>query len=93
MGLPKDNAEGYEKGSAMKYADSLRGRLLLYYGTADNNVHPSNSLQLIDALTRAGKSFEVQVGPDAGHSAVPNGRMMEFFLENLIARPERLRVN
>jgi len=93
MSLPKDNAEGYDKGSAIQYAGALRGRLLLYYGTADNNVHPANSLQFIQALNRAGKSFEVQVGPDAGHSAVPSGRMMEFFVENLIARPERLRVN
>ena len=43
---------------------------MLYYGTADNNVHPSNSLQLIQALQRAGKSFEVQVGPDRGHSGI-----------------------
>ena len=50
----------------MKYADKLDGRLLIYYGTADNNVHPTNAMQLIQALQRAGKSFEVQVGPDAG---------------------------
>jgi dipeptidyl-peptidase-4 len=32
----------------------------------------------------------VQVGPDAGHSGVNQQRMMEFFIENLIMRPERL---
>jgi len=58
--------------------------LLLYYGTADNNVHPTNMMQLIQALQRAGKSFEVQVGPDAGHSGVNEQRMMEFFIENLV---------
>ena len=68
----------------MTYADKLKGRLMIYYGTADNNVHPSNSLQLIQALQRAGKSFEVQVGPDAGHSAISRDRMMEFFIENLV---------
>jgi dipeptidyl-peptidase-4 len=35
--------------SAMAYAKDLRGRLLIYYGTSDNNVHPSNSLPLIIA--------------------------------------------
>jgi dipeptidyl-peptidase-4 len=74
----------------MNYADKLKGRLLIYYGTADNNVHPNNSMQLIRALQRAGKSFEVQVGPDVGHSSVNNNRMMEFFIENLAVRPERL---
>jgi dipeptidyl-peptidase-4 len=84
MWTPQENKEGYDKGSAMSYADKLKGRLLIYYGTADNNVHPANSMQLIQALQRAGKSFEVQVGPDAGHSAVSRDRMMEFFIENLV---------
>jgi dipeptidyl-peptidase-4 len=90
----------------MNYAKNLRGRLLLYYGTADNNVHPNNTMQLIKALqpppgrgggrggesgvVPIGKNFEVQVGPDLGHSGVDPQRMMEFFIENLIIRPERL---
>ena len=83
MGLPQDNAAGYDAGSAIGLAKTLKGRLLLYYGTADNNVHPSNSLQLIKALQDADKSFELQVGPDRGHSAVNQDRMMEFFIESL----------
>ena len=86
MWIPQENKEGYEAGSAMKYAKDLKGRLLIYYGTADNNVHPSNSMQLIDALMKAGKSFDVQVGPDLGHSGVNQSRMMEFFLEHLVVR-------
>jgi dipeptidyl-peptidase-4 len=89
MWIPQEN-EAYEGGNAMNYAKNLKGRLMIYYGTADNNVHPNNSMQLIRALQQAGKSFEVQVGPDAGHSGINNGRMMEFFIENLIMRPERL---
>jgi dipeptidyl-peptidase 4 len=83
MWIPEENKEGYDKGAAMTYVNNLKGRLLIYYGTADNNVHPSNSMQLIKALQQAGKSFEVQVGPDQGHSNVNNQRMMEFFIENL----------
>jgi dipeptidyl-peptidase-4 len=70
----------------MNYVENLKGRLLLYYGTADNNVHNSNVLQLIRALQRAGKSFEVQVGPDLGHTGVNSSRMMEFFIENLVLK-------
>jgi dipeptidyl-peptidase-4 len=84
MWLPDENRAGYDAGSAMTYARNLKGRLLLYYGTADNNVHPSNSLQLVEALQRAGKSFDVQVGPDRGHSSINTDRMMEFFIENLV---------
>ncbi len=87
MWTPAENKAGYDAGAAMSYAANLKGRLLIYYGTADNNVHPSNALQLIKALQQAGKSFEVQVGPDQGHSNVNQQRMMEFFIENLVIHP------
>jgi len=46
-------------------------------------VHPSNMMQFIKALQRAGKSFEVQVGPDLGHGSINRDRMMEFFIDGL----------
>lgn len=84
MNLLSENLEGYELTSVMKYAPELKGKLMIYYGTSDNNVHPSNSLQLVNALQKAGKSFEVQVGPDRGHTAVSTERMMEFFIQHLV---------
>ena len=86
MWIPQENKEGYDAGSVMTYAPNLKGRLMIYYGTADNNVHPNNTMQLITALNRANKSFEVQVGPDQGHSALALNRMMEFFIENLVMK-------
>jgi dipeptidyl-peptidase-4 len=84
MGLPDENKTGYAAASVMTYAKELKGRLMLYYGTADNNVHPSNVMQLISTLQEAGKSFDVQVGPDRGHSGINPDRMMEFFIEALV---------
>src|SRR5579884_318643 len=81
MWIPQENKAGYDAGSAMTYADKLQGHLMLYYGTADNNVHPSNTLQLVHALQQAEKSFDVQVGPDQGHSGLNFDRMLEFFLD------------
>lgn len=89
MGLLGPNAEAYERTSAMAYAGNLKGDLLIYYGTADDNVHPKNALALIQALQRAGKHFEVQVGPDLGHTAVAAPRMMEFFIQKLVIEPAR----
>jgi dipeptidyl-peptidase-4 len=43
-------------------------------------------MQLISELQRAGKSFDLQVGPDRGHSGINTDRMMEFFIENLVVR-------
>jgi dipeptidyl-peptidase-4 len=84
MSTPQLNPDGYRLGSAMTYANALKGRLMIYYGTADNNVHPNNAMQLILALQQAGKSFEVQVGPDRGHTAVNGARQWEFFIETLV---------
>jgi dipeptidyl-peptidase 4 len=81
MSTPQENASGYKEGSAMTYADQLKGRLMIYFGTADDNVHPNNAMQLITALQRARKSFDVQVGPDMGHTALNHDRMLEFFFD------------
>ncbi len=87
MGMPDDNKAGYEFGSAMTHAADLKGRLLLYYGTADNNVHPANTYQLIQALSRAGKGYDLQIGPDQEHTGVNFARMMEFFMDSLVLKP------
>ncbi len=67
MRTPEENPEGYEQGSCMKYADSLKGRLLLVHGLMDDNVHPSNTWQLADALYKAGKRFDMQIYPGFRH--------------------------
>ena len=86
MWIPQENAAGYDGGSVMKHVNNLKGRLMLFYGTADNNVHPANTMQLVQALQRAGKSFDLQLGPDIGHAGLNRDRMMEFFIENLVMR-------
>ncbi len=86
MWKPQENTAGYDAGSVMNYVDNLKGDLMLYYGTADNNVHPSQTMHLIKALQDAGKSFDVQVGPDRGHSGINQMRMMEFFIESLVLK-------
>ena len=88
MWIPQEDTAGYDAASAITYAPELKGRLMLYYGTADNNVHDSNTMQMIKALQKAGKSFDVQVGPDQGHSALNSDRMMEFFMQNLTGKTD-----
>lgn len=86
QGLPweNENKSGYDAGSAMSYVADLKGRLMLFYGSADNNVHPSNTLQLTQALQRAGKRFDMLVGTDVGHAGIPSNRLWEYFIEHLI---------
>lgn len=83
MDTPQNNPDGYKAGSAMEYVKDLTGKLCLFYGTADDNVHPSNSHQLIAALDRASKPYRLYVGVDQGHSGLRQDRQLEFFIEAL----------
>ena len=66
MGLPKDNAYGYDN-SIVSAAAKLHGSLLLVHGTSDDNVHFQNTIQMADALIRAGKQFQLMVYPNKTH--------------------------
>ncbi len=68
MGLPRDNVEGYRKGSPITYAHQLKGNLLLVHGTADDNVHYANTEKLIDVLIAANKQFTMMAYPNRTHS-------------------------
>jgi dipeptidyl aminopeptidase/acylaminoacyl peptidase len=65
MGL-YDKAK-YEKSANFTYAKSLKGKLLLMHGDMDDNVHPANTLKVVDALIKANKNFDMIIFPDAGH--------------------------
>lgn len=57
------------------------------HGTRDDNVHTNNAMQLIKALQGAGKHFEVQVGPDQGHTGPTLARALEFLIHSLVVKP------
>ena len=88
-GLPQDNAAGYDDNSPINFADRLQGKLLLIHGSADDNVHVQNSMEMASALIRAGKQFDMMIYPDDNHSMVPSGvhnireKMVEYTLKNL----------
>lgn len=88
MWLPDENKDGYDKGPALSYVNNLKGELLIYYATHDNNAHNIHSMQLISALQQAGKHFEVQVGPDRGHGPLNPERVMEFLIQSLVIKPK-----
>ena len=67
MRTPEQNARGYEITSAINQADKLNGRLLLVHGTADDNVHYSNTLAYAAKLVEVGKQFDMQIYTDKNH--------------------------
>jgi len=68
MGLPHENADGYERTAPVWHAEKLQGRVLLIHGEADDNVHPSGTMRMAAALQRAGKDFQLMIYPGAAHS-------------------------
>ncbi len=67
MRMPQHNRQGYERTRLAARAAALSGRLVLIHGMADDNVHPANTLQLVDALATAGKRFGLLIYPEARH--------------------------
>jgi dipeptidyl-peptidase 4 len=86
FGLPwkDENEAGYDAGSAVKLASNLKGHLMLYFGSSDDNVHPSNTYQLAAAIEAAGRRYDLQVGTDRGHTGMNSTRMLEYFMKYLV---------
>jgi dipeptidyl aminopeptidase/acylaminoacyl peptidase len=78
----------YEEQSNVTQAHRLEGDLLLIVGELDRNVDPASTLQVVDALIKADKPFDMLVMPGVGHGAAgtPYGqkRMTSFFVEHLL---------
>jgi dipeptidyl-peptidase-4 len=79
LGLPRDNAKGYEESSLPKAAVKLHGALLLAHGTSDDNVHFQNSIQMIDALTKADKPFQLMIYPNKTHGIAGTAARTHLF--------------
>jgi dipeptidyl aminopeptidase/acylaminoacyl peptidase len=70
-------------------AANLKGALLLVHGEADNNVHPANTMRLVDALIKANKRFDMLILPGKRHGYADyqpyfTQRMWDFFAEHLL---------
>ncbi len=90
MGTPQANPEGYEASSVLRAARDLSGKVLLFHGTLDDNVHPQNSLQFIDALQKQGLNPSLVLLPGSDHSPrqpqhawIRYQAMWEFLQKNL----------
>ena len=93
MDLPQVNLQGYKSSSSVEAASQLHGRLLIIHGERDDNVHVSNSLQLIEALQEAGRQFDMMIYPKNRHAIVDEEQryhmyqlMTEFLQEHLMGR-------
>jgi dipeptidyl aminopeptidase/acylaminoacyl peptidase len=99
IGLVTKDASGksnYDDQANQNFAKNLKGKLLLAHGSMDNNVPPSNTLLVVDALIRANKDFDLIIIPNARHGYANNAlgepgaawymmrRRWDYFVKNLL---------
>ncbi len=68
--LKQDTAaktDNFTSAANKTYAANLKGHLLLMHGDVDDNVHPANTIQLVDELTKANKNYDLIIAPNRGH--------------------------
>ena len=71
----------YKIATNPEIAKQLKGHLMLVHGDIDNNVHPANTIRVVDALIRAGKRFEMLILPGQRHGF---GDMDEYFYWRMV---------
>lgn len=79
MGLPQDNANGYDDNSPINHVDGLQGKLLLVHGTGDDNVHVQNTIEMAEKLVQANKQFDMMLYPDKNHSIYGGNTRMHLY--------------
>jgi dipeptidyl-peptidase-4 len=90
MGTPQQNPDGYRSSSPRWSASNLHGSLLLIHGAIDDNVHISNTMQLVYELQKADKPFELMLYPKSRHGVTDpalvrhlRGLMFDFTIRHL----------
>jgi dipeptidyl-peptidase-4 len=90
MRTPPENPKGYEASAPLSKAGNLKAKLLIIHGAADDNVHLQNTLAFVDALTKAGRPYQLQIQLGQKHGFhgnesldFRNAAIVKFFEENL----------
>ena len=90
MRTPQENAHGYDDNSPINHVDKLKGNYLLIHGSGDDNVHVQNTMEMVKALVKADKDFDLFVYPNKDHGIYGGNTrnhlfrmMLDYTLENL----------
>ena len=64
---PIDNKSGYEDNSPTNFVKDIKGKFLLIHGSADDNVHLQNSMELANAMVSKNIPFDFMIYPNKSH--------------------------
>jgi len=90
MRTPNENGENYDVNSPINFVNEMQGKYLLVHGSADDNVHYQNTMEMVNALVAANKDYELLIYPDRNHGIYGGNtrlhlynKMTDFILKNL----------
>jgi len=90
MRTPQNNASGYDDNSPINYVDKIKGPFLIVHGSADDNVHYQNTMEMMDKMIAENIPFDMAIYPNKNHGIYGGKtrlhlftKMSNFILENL----------
>jgi dipeptidyl-peptidase-4 len=90
MRTPQENATGYDDNSPINFVKNIKGKYFIIHGSADDNVHFQNTMEMISALTNANIQFDQFIYPDKNHGIYGGNTrnhlfnmMLDYTLKNL----------
>jgi dipeptidyl-peptidase-4 len=90
MRTPQENGKGYDDNSPINHIGKIKGNYLIIHGTADDNVHFQNAVEIINAMVQKNIRFDSEYYPNKNHG-ISGGKtrlhlydkMTRYILENL----------
>ncbi len=79
MRTPQENASGYDDNSPINHMDKLKGNYLLIHGSADDNVHYQNTMEMIQELVDQNKQFDLFIYPNKNHGIYGGNTRLHLF--------------
>ncbi len=90
MRTPQENGQNYDDNSPMNHVEKIKGNYLLIHGTADDNVHFQNAVEMVDQMIKKGVKFDSEFYPNKNHGIGGSKtrlhlyeRMTRFLVEKL----------
>ena len=90
MRTPKENEKGYDDNSPINHVKNIKGKYFLIHGSTDDNVHYQNAMEMVNALVKAHKQFDMFIYPNRNHGIYGGNTrnhlfnmMFEYTLKNL----------
>ncbi|MFO7977870.1 MAG: S9 family peptidase [Bacteroidales bacterium] len=81
MRTPQENPDGYDDNSPVNHVDKIKGSLFLVHGSADDNVHYQNSMEMTTALVEADVPFQMMIYPNHNHGIGGGNARLHLFRE------------